>query len=470
MLFGERIAQILRGVRCPQFNDNVLVGARTPVELMEKAMEVFRRFDDYGVKVNFDKVKWMTEEITFLGYEIREGTWTYERFLREKMEEVGQVRSVKELERVIGIISYARRAIKDVELILGPLRHDLKTLKKGEVTPGWWREVDWHVKKAFEGCLLNVQWLILPGCEADEYVFELETDWSSGHSGYMLFAKKGDEERLIDLGSQAHGSATSSYLGELDTIQWACKRTKALRGDVPLVVRTDNHGVFNKFRSGCLGDADIRAFRRWGWLIENEPGLRIEFLPGKDNQGADLLSRPVGGGVKGGPKRNGRIMSTCNQMNVADMEQEVWSEHLKAHWGPYKVYHALRRMGKRVPWRIVGEVIRQCEVCCHFRRIVPHQPLRQTPYSEVEGHTVYTDVVGPLRRGRGGVRYILSFVDNATRMGMSRAIKVPNSGVVIRGLREWVHKYGPLDTLVSDNPAYYRSEDLEEWCLENDVV
>ncbi len=74
VLFGERIAQILRGVRCPQFSDNVLVGARTPVELMKKAMEVFKRFNDYGVKVNFDKVKWMAEEITFLEYEIREGT------------------------------------------------------------------------------------------------------------------------------------------------------------------------------------------------------------------------------------------------------------------------------------------------------------------------------------------------------------------------------------------------------------
>ena len=87
-----------------------------------------------------------------------------------------RVRSVKELERLIGIISYAKRAIKDVELILGPLRHDLKTLEEGEVTPEWWRKVHWHVKKAFEGCLLNVQSLTLPGCEADEYVFELETD------------------------------------------------------------------------------------------------------------------------------------------------------------------------------------------------------------------------------------------------------------------------------------------------------
>ncbi len=123
---------------------------------MMKAMEVFRRFNDYGVKVNFDKVKWMAEEITFLGYEIREGTWTYERFIREKMDNIGQTKTMKDLERVIGIISYARRAIKDVELLLGPLRNDLKTLKRGEVSEEWWREVDWHVRKALEGCLLNM--------------------------------------------------------------------------------------------------------------------------------------------------------------------------------------------------------------------------------------------------------------------------------------------------------------------------
>lgn len=52
-----------------QYNDDVLVGATSPQELYVNAMKVLRRFDYFGVKVNHDKVVWMTSMITFLGYD-----------------------------------------------------------------------------------------------------------------------------------------------------------------------------------------------------------------------------------------------------------------------------------------------------------------------------------------------------------------------------------------------------------------
>ena len=55
ILFCERVSEILEGVFCPQYSDDVFVGAETPELLLEKALEVFRRFDAFGVKVNFDK-------------------------------------------------------------------------------------------------------------------------------------------------------------------------------------------------------------------------------------------------------------------------------------------------------------------------------------------------------------------------------------------------------------------------------
>ena len=136
------------------------------------------------------------------------------------------------------------------------------------------------------------EWLTLPGCAADSFV--LETDWSGEYSGYLLFAKQCSQEKsLVDLGSKVAMKAASSYLGELDTIVWACKKTKAYRGSLPLLIRSDNHGVVDKSRAHEVYDQDIRSFRRWSWLIENEPGFEIEFLPGSENSGADLLSRPV---------------------------------------------------------------------------------------------------------------------------------------------------------------------------------
>ena len=62
-------------------------------------------------------------------------------------------------------------------------------------------------------------------------VFVLETDWSGDFSGYLLFARQNYlEKSLVDLGSKVAIKAASSYLGELDTIIWACKKTKAVQG------------------------------------------------------------------------------------------------------------------------------------------------------------------------------------------------------------------------------------------------
>ena len=75
-------------------------------------------------------VKWSTTKINFLGYEIENGKMSLKTYLKKKIEQLGRVRNVNDLERIIGIISYARHFIKATELILAPLRSDLKDLKK----------------------------------------------------------------------------------------------------------------------------------------------------------------------------------------------------------------------------------------------------------------------------------------------------------------------------------------------------
>ena len=192
------------------------------------------------------------------------------------MNEIGVVDSLKRLESVIGVLSYARRCIVSIERILGPLRQSLSDWKKHSFSVEQIKAVQKQVEAAFGQALDNLKWLVLPGAEADRYVFTLESDWSSGFCGYLLFVEKNGLEKLVDIGSRAVKKVTSSYLGELEAIVWACKRTKAFRGSVPLLVRTDSHAVFDKFKSGYLHDSDVRAFRKWGWLVANEPGFELE--------------------------------------------------------------------------------------------------------------------------------------------------------------------------------------------------
>ena len=619
VLFCERVAEILRGIECPQYSDDVLVGAEAPEILLQKAESVFKRFEDFGVKVNYDKVVWLTDEITFLGYEIKHGKMTQKKYLEKRMNEIGVVTSIKGLERVIGIISYTRRVIKGSEVILGPLREDLKYAKKHETTGDWWSKVNEHIKVAFGEALDKVQFLSVPGMKAKRYI--LETDWSSDYSGYLLFAQDNQGKmHLMDIGSKVGMKAASSYLGELDTIVWACKRTKAFRGDVPLLIRTDCHGILDKSHAKEFYDGDMRSFRRWSWMISNEPGFVIEFCPGSENCGADLISRPDKKSVAKGeanelevfdvnwieddvgkviikkldgkavipsrksaeaagydlsgiedviiPKGERRLIRTglsmaipngiygriaprsglavkngltvgagvidpdyrgevkvllFNQGNeevqlkigdriaqfvfekislpelmdseeltstergiqgfgstggiggISAIEKEatseslIWREHLPAHWGADKIFWALRKKGLAIPIKRIKETIAKCEVCARFRKVRPRGFWGQPPFSLEPGHTVFMDFVGPVTTGKGGVKYIFCMIDSCTRMGGAWKFRTTFSKNVIKGVQEWMFRYGSVVKLVSDNAAYFTSEELKRWCASKGI-
>ena len=63
----------------------MLVGARTPEELLEVTRQVFERFREFGIQVNFRKIKWLSRSIKFLGHEICGGRWNQEGYIKDKM-------------------------------------------------------------------------------------------------------------------------------------------------------------------------------------------------------------------------------------------------------------------------------------------------------------------------------------------------------------------------------------------------
>ena len=103
-----------------------------------------------------------------------------------------------------------------------------------------------------EKTIANMRWLVLPGIEESKFAFIIEYDWILRHAGYMLLASKGGEERLLDIGRRIQKTAVLAYLGELDAPVRACKRTKAFRGMLAIVVRTDTHALIAKSRSQSL--------------------------------------------------------------------------------------------------------------------------------------------------------------------------------------------------------------------------
>ena len=98
----------------------------------------------------------MSESIQFLRCEVSNGQWSHKNFLRKKLAEVGRIETTKDLERITGFISYTCRCVKDVEMILCPLREGLKDFKSGQVLESWNEELNGKVKDALEKAITNV--------------------------------------------------------------------------------------------------------------------------------------------------------------------------------------------------------------------------------------------------------------------------------------------------------------------------
>ena len=87
-------------------------------------------------------------------------------------------------------------------MILDPLREALKEFKSVSISEEWKKKLNLKVDEALGKAIDNVQWLVFPRVRAKRSKFIIGSDWSSNFVGYMLFACKGSEERLLDLGSR----------------------------------------------------------------------------------------------------------------------------------------------------------------------------------------------------------------------------------------------------------------------------
>ena len=106
------------------------------------------------------------------------------------------------------------------------------------------------VEDVFKLVHSNILELSVLGLHPTEFV--LEKDWSQGHVGYMLFAILSDGQKcLVDIGSKAN-VYSSSYLGELKGIVWACGQTKSYCGSIPLTLISDANGIHDKKKSEYL--------------------------------------------------------------------------------------------------------------------------------------------------------------------------------------------------------------------------
>jgi len=456
IFFAERIAQIIEGTSAINFADDLIVGGETPEEHHANLFAVFRRLQRFGLKVNPEKAKLFRREISFLRYSLKDGQWSLSDYLAEKSKQLGETRSRRELERHIGILSFARSHVPNVELFLRPLRRHLAEAKSSRLSTQKWVLISERVREVYRSCLnCHVPLSLANDCFSR---FLLFTDWTDFHVGYMLFGVAADSgaKKLLDIGSHVMKETTSSFLGELSGIVTALKKTKRLRGHVQTTVYSDNSGVVDKLKKGVAISDDVRVSRRLEYIFHNEENAQFRFLPGTENTGADALSRL---------KRRIRARETISSVKrsgrpeAAEIERRLRQAHF-GHWSmEVTLQNAKMEFGFWPGMQMdVKQFVSKCKNCSYSG----HPQIRDNFNEEIVdrvGQRVHLDYTGPFFDGS----HILVIVDAFSRFVQVKRTEHIGAAHAIRELEKWIDRFGPIDELCGDNASYWNSACFRRW-------
>jgi len=462
IFFAERVAHILEGTNSTNFADDVIVGGATPEEHHANLFAVFRRLERYGLKVNATKMKLFRREVNFLRYSLKDGRWTLQDYLGEKWRQLGEIKSRRELERHIGILSFARTHIPDIELLLRPLRRLLLRVKTMRICLPEWQVITERVREVYRSCLERHRSLSLANDSFSRFL--LFTDWTDFHTGYMLFGVSATTgaKKLLDIGSHTLPMTTSSYLGELNGIISALKKTRRIRGNLPTEVYSDNCAVVEKLKKGAAVSDDVRVCRRLEYILHNESNAQFRFLPGTENTGADALSR-----LKQRTKaiEDITVVQQSRIPTVAEIQRRLQHAHF-GHWSAETTYqNAILEFGRWPGMRKnVEEHCRSCQNCAFSG----NQQFRDN-YSldtvNAVNQRIHIDYTGPFFDGS----HILVIVDEFSRFIQAERTMHIGAAFGTRQLEKWINRFGPVETLCADNAAYWASTWFRRWTEDRQI-
>ena len=270
------VLQGCQGTIC--YIDDNLVTGKTRSEHEENLRQVFRRLQQYGLRVKLSKCQFFQDELEFLGHTIsREG-------VRPTKERVDNILSAKcprnkmELKSFIGLMTYNVKFLPAITSVL----HPLYSLLRKNARWSWGKKHKHAFKKAKE---LVSKAPVLAHYSVESQI-KLHCDASSYGLGACLMHVIGGQEKPVAYASRVLTQAEINYAQverEALAIVFAVKKFHQYLCGRPFTLVTD-HRPLCKILGHNQGVPTLAAARMQRWaLILSAYSYRIEYKPGSQN-------------------------------------------------------------------------------------------------------------------------------------------------------------------------------------------
>ena len=286
-------ATLVRGVRkllegmkhVDSYVDDILIHTQTWEEHVETLRELVRRLKLAGLTARPSKCVIGAKTVQFLGHHVGDGMLGLDGDNLDKIKEAPRPKTKKELRSFLGLIGYYRDFVPNYAAVAAPLT-DLT--KKGVPNVISWGEAQENAYVVLKNVLCSEPVLRLPD-HRRPYV--LRTDASDHGLGAVLMQEHEGMLYPVCYASKKLGDREKRYHTmekECMAIVFGIKKFVNYLYGTEFVLQTDHQPLAYLDKSKFESNRNMR----WAMYLQSFR-MRVEAIKGKDNVGADYLSRVI---------------------------------------------------------------------------------------------------------------------------------------------------------------------------------
>ena len=265
--------------------DNIFIATESFEHHLELLKFVFERLSNHGLTARPSKCNFLYSEINYLGFRVGKGMLSPLPSNLVAITEMPKPANKKQLRSFLGMLSFYRIFIPNLANLTAPLSD---MLKKGTKEPLAWNSLSSENFDILKNVMVTPPILKIPDLSRQ---FCLRTDASNHGLGAMLFQYFENIPQPVSYASRKLLAAERNYASiekECLALVWAVDKFRYYLYGKEFIIETDHRPLtyLQNFR-----DKNPRLTR---WALSLQPyKFTVVYIPGKDNHGADILSRCI---------------------------------------------------------------------------------------------------------------------------------------------------------------------------------
>jgi len=450
---------------CEIYLDDVIIYGETEEEYLQNIEKVLKRFRECNITINPTKCTFGASKIQYTGHVLSAEGLSFDANRIENVLNFPKPTTQQELKSFLGFVTYFHEHIKNYSMIVAPLHNMLHGYNKKVKRLLTWDDTTNAALDEITNAIRDCPTLFFIDDHSPIY---LHTDASDFGIGAYLYQVRDDKEHPIQFISKAFKREQLRWdtpEKEAYAIFYALKKLQHLLRDVHFTLRTDHKNLtfLNKGHTGKV--------ERWKMAIQ-EYDFDMEFIPGRDNIIADILSRI---------NRIDNSDPIVQELNLLEQEYKIPADKYKlisavhntvvGHHGVERTVNKLHALLKEKAgeWQYMTEHVRQfirrhCPCCQKMSQLkIPIHAARFTTATYSIMERVSVDVCGPFPEDDYGNTDLIVLIDNFSRYLEIYPMPDKSAKSIARCLLQWVGRYGSPSQLLSDNGKEFVNEIIKEF-------